>query len=232
MLAEVDSLQLRSLQLELLQTLTEARLAEQSLQRLERLSGQGVTPKRQMWELQNEVETLRLQAEAVKRQLTMLGLEPKAIQGLERADLTKSASLVDLVQTVPVRAPTSGLIVGFHVVPGQVVHRDEALFEIHDLSRVWVKGYVYERDASRVQPGQPAHVHFAAYPDLEAVGKVVRIAPLMDDNERVLPVWVEVANPEHRLKDGMLARITLLAKPKSEDARPGVAQLVPIKTVQ
>jgi RND family efflux transporter MFP subunit len=231
-LAEVDSLQLRSLQLELLQTVTEARLATQSLQRLEGLSGQGVMPKRQLWELQNEVATLGLRGESVKRQLTLLGLEPQAIQKLEQADLTKAASLVDLVKTVPVRAPTTGLIVGFHVVPGQVVHRDEALFEIHDLSRVWVKGYVYERDASRVEPGQPARVHFPAYPDLEAIGKVVRISPLMDDNERVLPVWVEVANPEHRLKDGMLARVTLLAKPAGEDARPGVAHLAPLTIVK
>ena len=231
-LAEVDSLQLRSLQLELLQTVTESRLAEQSLKRLEELSGQGVMPKRRIWELQNEVETLRLRGETVKRQLTLLGLEPKAIERIEQADLTKSASLVDLVQTVPVRAPTSGLIVGFHVLPGQVVHRDEALFEIHDLSRVWVKGYVNERDASRVEPGQPARVHFPAYPDLEAIGKVVRISPQMDDHERVLPFWVEVANPEHRLLDGMLARVTVLAKSKGEDTQPGVAQLTPIKTVK
>ena len=231
-LAEVDSLQLRTLQLELLQTITGARLAEQSLQRLEGIGDQGAMPKRQIWELQNEVETLRLQAESVKRQLAFLGLETKALQKLEQADLTQSASLVDLVQTVPVRAPTAGLIVGFHVVPGQVVHRDEPLFEIHDLSRVWVKGYVYERDAARVEPGQPAHVYFPAYPDLEAVGKVVRISPLMDDNERVLPVWVEVANPEHRLKDGMLARITLTAKPVGEEKAGGVARLTTIESGQ
>jgi multidrug resistance efflux pump len=231
-LAEVDSPQLRTFQLELLQTITGARLAEQSLQRLEGIGDQGAMPKRQIWELQNELETLRLQAESVKRQLAFLGLETKALQKLEQADLTQSASLVDLVQTVPVRAPTAGLIVGFHVVPGQVVHRDEPLFEIHDLSRVWVKGYVYERDASRVEPGQGAHVYFPAYPDLEAVGKVVRISPLMDDNERVLPVWVEVANPEHRLKDGMLARITLTAKPAGEEKTGGVAQLTTIESGQ
>jgi multidrug resistance efflux pump len=187
-------------------------------------------PKRQIWELQNEGETLRLQAESLKRQVAFLGLEPKAIQKLEQADLLQPASLVEFVQTVPVRAPTAGLIVGFHVVPGQVVHRDEPLFEIHDLSRVWVKGYVYECDVSRVEPGQGARVHFPAYPDLEAIGKVVRVSPLMDDNERVLPVWVELANPEHRLKDGMLARITLTAKSKGEDGRPGIAQLAPVET--
>jgi cobalt-zinc-cadmium efflux system membrane fusion protein len=231
-LAEVDSLQLRTLQLELLQTVTEARLAEQSLQRLEGISDRGGLPKRQIWELQNERETLRLQAEAVKRQLGLLGLEPTAIQKLEHVDLTQASSLVDLVQTVPVRAPSAGRIVGFHVVPGQVVHRDEALFEIHDLSRVWVKGYVYERDASRVQLGQPAHIRFAAYPELEASGHVVRISPLMDDHERVLPVWVEVSNPDQLLKDGMLARVTLFAKPAGDEEAGGVAQLTTIESGQ
>jgi hypothetical protein len=61
-------------------------------------------PKRQIWELQNERETLRLQADAVKRQLTLLGLEPTAIEKLEHVDLTQASSLVDLVQTVPVRS--------------------------------------------------------------------------------------------------------------------------------
>lgn len=230
-LAEVDSLQLRTLQLGLLQTLTEARLAEQSLQRLQGISDPGTVPKRQIWELQNEADTRRLQAESLQRQLAFLGLEAEAIQTLAQADLTQSGSLLELVQTVPVRAPTGGLIVGFHVVPGQVVRRDDPLFEIHDLSRVWVKGYVNERDASRVESGQVARVHFPAYPELEAVGKVVRVSPLMDDNERVLPVWVEVANPEHRLKDGMLAHITLTAKSQGAEPKPGVAQLTPVKTV-
>lgn len=191
-----------------------------------------MTPKRQLWELQNEVETLGLRRERVKRQLALLGLQPEAVQGLEQANQAGSVALADLVQTVPLRAPTSGLIVGFHVLPGQVVHRDEALFEIHDLSRVWVKGFAYERDASRVEIGQPARVRFAAYPDLEAVGKVVRISPLMDDNERVLPFWVEVANPEHRLKDGMLARVTVMPRPQGDDAKPSVAHLTPIMTVK
>ena len=78
------------------------------------------------------------------------------------------------------------------------------------------KGFVYERDANRVQLGQPAHVHFAAYPDLEANGKVVRISPLMHENMRVLPVWVEVSNPDHLLKSGMLARMTIMDESAGE----------------
>ena len=96
----------------------------------------------------------------------------------------------------------AGQIAGFHLVPGQVVHPDEPLFEIHDLSTVWVKGFVYEQDVNRVHLGQHAHVHFTAYPDLEADGKVVRISPLMHESMRVLPVWVEVSNPNQLLIGG------------------------------
>ena len=231
-LAEVDSLQLRTIQLDLLQNLAQVRLAEHWLEQVKSLGSQGVVPKREMWERQSKVETLRLQAETVKRQLAFLGLTPETIERLEQIDLTQPDSATDLVKTVPVRASASGRIVSFNLVPGQVVHPDEALFEIHDLTRVWVKGYVYERDAARVGIGQPARVEFAAFPKLEASGSVVRISPLMDENERVLPVWVEVANPDHVLKEGMMARVTLLAKPTGGNASAKVARLAPTETVK
>lgn len=231
-LLEVDSLQLRSLQLELLQAWTQARLVEKSLQRLEGLGGQGMTPKRQVWEKQSELQTLSQRAEALKRQLILFGLDPAAVGRLEQADLTQVGAGAELIQTVPVRAPAAGRIATFNVVPGQVVSRQDVLFEIHDLAKVWVKGNVYEKDAPRVQLGQVAHVHFAAYPDLEAKGKVVRISPQMDEKMRVLPVWIEVENPDHLLKAGMLARVTLMAESAAGEASGKVARLTRIEAVK
>jgi multidrug efflux pump subunit AcrA (membrane-fusion protein) len=89
------------------------------------------------------------------------------------------------------------------------------------LSKVWVKGNVYEKDAHRVYLGQGARVHFAAYPDLEARGKVVRISPQMDEKMRVLPVWIEVDNPDHLLKEGMLAQVSLMAESTTDSNTSG-----------
>jgi membrane fusion protein, heavy metal efflux system len=209
-LVEIDSLPLRSVQLDLLQTLTQAALAEQSLQRLEELHEQGVVAKRQQWELQSQQQSLRAKAGMLEQQLVYYGLEAEAIEKLKQVDLSESGSLAELVQTLPVRSPAAGQIAEFHVVPGQVVHPEEPMFEIHDLSTVWVKAFLYERDANRVQLGQPARIRFTAYPDLEARGQVVRISPLMHERMQVLPVWVEVSNPDRRLKSGMLARIAIM----------------------
>ncbi|MHC4176241.1 MAG: efflux RND transporter periplasmic adaptor subunit [Planctomycetota bacterium] len=211
-LAEVDSLQLRTAQLDLLQALSQLRLTEQSLARIEKLGERGVTPRRRVWELQNQRDTLRHRFASLERQLAFFGLTEKEIAELQRLDLTDQNAKARLLSAVPIRAPVAGWIVGFHVVPGQVVSPQDQLFEIHDLSKVWVKGYVFERDAAGVAVGQPAQVTFSAFPDLEAVGRVVRIAPTMEELERVLPVWVEVDNPDRLLKEGMLARVAILAK--------------------
>ncbi|MFV2067699.1 MAG: efflux RND transporter periplasmic adaptor subunit [Pirellulales bacterium] len=229
-LAEVDSLRLREVQLELLESLAQARLAGQSFRRLEVLGDAGVTPKRRIWELRNRIETLRHRVASLKRRLLFFGLTQEEIAALERVDLTSESFDDGLLHGVPVRAPGDGWIVGFHVVPGQMVDTQDTLFEIHDLSKVWVKGYIFERDAARVGIGQPARIGFAAFPDLEAIGQVVRIAPMLEENERVLPVWIEVDNPDRLLKEGMLARVTLLVRtaPAGSTAAE-TAQLRPVE---
>jgi multidrug resistance efflux pump len=181
------------------------------LTRLEPLSERSITPRRRIWELQNQRETLLHQVGSLKRKLSFFGLTEKEIVELEQIDLAQKDTEANLLAAVPIRAPAAGWIVGFHVVPGQVVHPEDQLFEVHDLSKVWVKGYVFERDAAQVAVGQPAQVTFSAFPNLEAIGSVVRIAPMMDESERVLPVWVEVDNPDRLLKEGMLARVAVLA---------------------
>jgi len=229
-LAEVDSLELRTVQLDLLQTVSRLRLTEQSLARLEQPGDHNITPRRHIWELQNQRDTLLYQVGSLKRKLAFIGLTEKEIAELERIDLTRENAEANLLSAVPIRAPAAGWIVGFHVVPGQVVYPEGQFFEIHDLSKVWVKGYVFERDADEVAVGQTARVTFSAFPDLEAIGKVVRIAPMMDDNERVLPVWVEVDNPDRLLKEGMLARVAILAKPGTAgSAAAETSQLRPVE---
>ena len=225
-LAEVDSLELRTVQLDLLQACSRLRLTKQSLARLAQLGDRSLTPQHRIWELENQRDTLLHQAASLKRQLAFFGLTDTEIAELEQIDLAGKDSQATLLTGVPISAPAPGWIVGFNVVPGQVVHPEDQLFEIHDLSKVWVKGYVFERDAARVAVGQAARVTFSAFPDLEALGRVVRIAPMMDDNERVLPVWVEVDNPDRLLKEGMLARVAVLDEtPPADNSEAGTARL-------
>jgi len=231
-LAEIESLQLRTAQLDFLQTLTRKRLVESRLTQITGLGDNGLVAKSTLWDLEGMLQTLTLEAGAIEKRLAYLGLEPEAIAKLKQADLTADDSLAELASTIAIRAPKAGRLVRFNVVPGQVVHPGDELFEIHGLSVVWVKAYVYESDVAQVTLGQSAHVHFAAYPRLQANGKVVRISPLLEDKMRVLPVWIEVANPDELLIDGMPARMTIMDESAADGEHQETAQLEPVDTLR
>ena len=69
-MAEIESLELQTVQLDLLQSISRLRLAEQSLARLEPLGDRNITPRRQIWELQNERDALRHDVVSLKRRLS------------------------------------------------------------------------------------------------------------------------------------------------------------------
>jgi multidrug resistance efflux pump len=118
------------------------------------------------------------------------------------------------------RAPADGWLVGFDAIPGQIVRPQDKPFEIQDLSKVWAQGFVFEADAPKLSVGQKAQVTFAAYPDLVVPGKIVHIAPTLEAAERVLPVWIEVDNPDLKLKQGMLAKVTVFTNDVSDVPAP------------
>jgi multidrug resistance efflux pump len=129
-----------------------------------------------------------------------------------------------LLTTVPIRAPVSGRVARFKIVPGEVVQPHDRLFEVQDTRTVWVKGFLYEQDQTRIEVGRKATVTVLSYPALRFNGSVVRIAPTLDDRDRVLPVWIEVENQEWLLKEGMHADLEIMA---TDSAGPLAAQKFP-----
>jgi membrane fusion protein, copper/silver efflux system len=104
---------------------------------------------------------------------------------------------------VPVRAPVSGYIARRSVLPGLYVQPGAELFQIVDLSSVWVVGDVPEHDAGRVRSGQRAQL-LLGMPVREAFrGSVDFIFPALDPDTRTLRARVRLPNPDLRLRPGM-----------------------------
>lgn len=209
LLAELDSQELRNLQLELLETREKLRQTTETIDRVEMLARSGGYPQSQLWQHQMEQKSLQHQLQNIERRLALVSLSSDAIHSLAGTNLTASDEPATF-PTVPVRAPTAGQVADFDVVLGQIVHADDALFEVQNRNTIWIKGYVFEQHAPRVEVGQRATASFPAHPDLQLHGMVVRVAPTLELPTRVLPVWIEAENPDHRLREGMLARVEIL----------------------
>jgi membrane fusion protein, heavy metal efflux system len=213
-LAEVDSLPLRNLQLDLLRARAVREWTQRTVERYRELRDLDIVAKKDLWKYEADLKVLDRTLGSLRTKLRSVGLPDDDLRRLEEADLAGELEGSVVAPTVPVRAPAAGRLAHFDAVPGQVVRPSDAPFHVFENSPIWVKGYVFERQSAAVHVGQSARVSFPALGDRVLSGTVVRTSPTLEDTERVLPVWVEVENPGGVLVEGMMARVTIAAAPQ------------------
>src|SRR5450759_693574 len=106
-------------------------------------------------------------------------------------------------------ASVTGIVLEKKAVQGMRFMPGEVLYQIADLSSVWVLAEVAEQDIGLIKAGSVAQVNIAAYPDKHFVGKVDFIYPTLDTATRTVQVRVELANPNGLLKPAMFANVEL-----------------------
>jgi RND family efflux transporter MFP subunit len=104
-------------------------------------------------------------------------------------------------------SPSTGVVLAKDVIEGQRVMHGARLYQIADLSEVWVEGDVFEQDLQYVRVGSQAHIEVSAYPGEHLMGRVSFVYPTVEERSRTNRVRVTVANRGGRLKPGMFATV-------------------------
>jgi Cu(I)/Ag(I) efflux system membrane fusion protein len=132
-----------------------------------------------------------------------------------------------------VYAPASGIVLKREALPGKYVEPGTTLYEVADLSTIWISADIYESEVAAVRLNQPASVTFAAYPGTTFRGNVSYIYPSLNTDTRTVRVRVELPNPGLKLKPGMYGNVILqldavntLVVPKEAVLETGLRQLV------
>jgi len=129
--------------------------------------------------------------------------------GMSPAEIERVAETGKPIRTVAVTAPIGGYVIAKSAVQGAYVQPDTQLFEIADLSKVWVLADIYEYELGRVSVGQVADVLMGAYPSERFTGKVGFIYPAVDASTRTLRVRIELDNKGMRLRPGMYGDVVI-----------------------
>jgi membrane fusion protein, copper/silver efflux system len=171
---------------------------------------------------------------------SMRTLVDSALQRLRNWDISE-AELQQLQQegkarqSITLRAQASGVVIEKRAVAGMRFMPGEMLYQIADLSSVWVLADVFEQDLGLVRLGQSVKIRFDAYPDKAFTGKVTFIYPTVIPETRTAKVRIELPNPAGLLKPAMFARVEIasgrgrgkvLAVPDSAVLDTGTRQLV------
>lgn len=121
-------------------------------------------------------------------------------------------------RTMALHAPFRGVVLERHVLEGGFVKPGQTLYQIADLSTVWVYADVYESEAPWLRPGQPASMSLAYRPGPTYRGEVVYVYPQIEKKTRTLKVRMEFPNTEDfELKPDMWADVEI-ESPIAENA--------------
>lgn len=169
-----------------------------AMQGLESLTGSSEEAQRGMRQL----------AESSLQRLRNWDISPAQLKALSRS--------VEGRRTLTFHSPVSGIVTEKKAVQGMRFEAGESLYQIVDLSAVWVLADVFEQDIGFLKNGAKADVQVSAYPGERFDGAVSYVYPTLNAQTRTVPVRIELRNPKLQLKPGMYAQVELAAGANQE----------------
>lgn len=137
------------------------------------------------------------------------------------------------VRTLTLYSPVSGFVTQKMAVQGMKVMPGEKLFDIADLSTLWIIAYIYEYELPFVKAGQPARITLSYFPGKELSSKIDYIYPTISADTRTTKVRLTLPNPGGQLKPQMFTNVEIrislgkrLVIPESAVIDTGTSQVV------
>lgn len=151
--------------------------------------------------LQRVVQSNRDMYESTKQRLIELGMTQEQIEQLELADEANSR--------MHLCAPISGTVIKKYATEGQYVKEGQAIYELADLSTVWLMLELFPEDAATIRYGQKVEAEVQSLPGRVFTGRVAFVDPTVDPVKRTVGVRVVIPNDDDLLRVGDYARATI-----------------------
>jgi len=142
--------------------------------------------------------------EAARDKLHLLGLTREQITETERSGKPSDH--------LTIFSPIGGTVVKKHAFEGMYVDTGTPIYEIADLSKLWVQLDAYESDISWIRYGQDVAFSTEAYAGETFHGRVAFIEPTLNPRTRTVKIRVNVDNSDGRLKPEMFVRAVVRAE--------------------
>jgi len=155
-------------------------------------------------ELLETVKTKQLQPElyeASKEKLRLWKLTDDQIAKIESSGVVRN--------NFEVVSNTSGTVTARRINSGDYVSQGTILFDIADLSKVWIMFDAYESDLQFLHTGENLSFTLQALPGVNFSGNIIFIDPVIDPVTRIAKVRVESGNQSGKLKPEMFATGTV-----------------------
>ena len=138
---------------------------------------------------------------ASKQRLLLWDISAEQIKNIEESGKT--------IRTLTLYSPASGFITQKMAVSGMKVMPGEKLYDIADLSNLWVIADIYEAELALIKVGDKASITLAYLPGKEISSQIDYIYPSISPETRTVKVRLKLANSESKLKPQMFTNVEI-----------------------
>ncbi len=163
--------------------------------------------------------------EAARQRLKLYDIPDSEIKKIEKTGKP--------VRTLTIFSPVSGYVVEKYAVSGMKAAPGAPLFNVADLSRVWILADIFEDDLPYVRQGQEASISLTAFPGKVYHSRIDFVYPALSNQTRTMKVRFSIPNPGGKLKPEMYSDVLIkeslgrrLVIPQSAVIDTGTRQVV------
>ena len=198
-LARITSPDLTNSQLAYLRALSRVVVTQKAADRARHLLAADAIPVAEVERRQSELEIAKAELGAAADQLRLFGMGDA-----EMKELNKKGKILPWLD---IKATREGYVIARNIIVGQVVQPSDPLFQVADLSYVWVVGDVPEQIARDVRLQQHVEINVPAISGTDFDGVIIFVSDTVNRLTRTVMTRVLVENSERKLKPDMLANM-------------------------
>lgn len=201
LMAVLESREMAEIKASYLAALSKKKLAASSLQREDKLFQEKVSAGQDYLNAKNVYEESTINVQLSRQKLRAFGLSDEEITHL--ADQRDP----DL-RLYQIRSPLDGTVIMRHITLGEFVENTTTIYEVADLSRVWVDIGIYPKDLYKIKEGQMVEIVIP----LENKGsqaRLIYVSPIVDEKTITAKAVAELENPEGFWRPGVFVNVNI-----------------------
>lgn len=159
----------------------------------------------QMLKDKANLDSLRIQKNAIIR----VYAQRVALYGGNESTILRAAATKRIYPYITLRASKHGVVLTRHVNQGEIIEQNRELFNIADLSTIWLVGYAFEKDAPLLKVGQNVTGVFEEQEEEPVKGQLSYVASMLDPEKKTLEVIADIPNKDFSIKPNMYSEMVV-----------------------
>lgn len=145
----------------------------------------------------------------VGKELAQAAIERLKLWGVPQSEINKLKKRGSSSRVITFESPVTGFVISKNAIHGMYITPGMELYQIADLSKVWVMITLYEYDVGIVALGDEVEVEIPQDASNKLKAKISYVSPDIEAETRTAKARVEFDNKKQTLKPGMYVNVTL-----------------------